>query len=273
MVEEQSDSRDPPCAGNTHNHTSHCELNFGVGPPTFIGGNPPIDKDTVLADKLSDPVVFVAQTWVHHRRAQHRMDSNSSANTVHGDAVCSQPTSIDPYLLQTCMKHLRTVGHRLAPKTWTAPTDASGTCTKGWPSNTPQVERVSGDRAHVRIATWRTPLQCTSSTPCECCCNLMSRTRRNRTSQASLQGPSIPSIGCHRKPRVRMRLNCERQRHIVKETNDTNMIRSIIGWMIWTLHTVSDDFTNSLNDQMWLDGLGVGAEFGSIPAQIDQPFS
>ena len=33
-------------------------LNYGVGPPTIIGGNPPTRGDTVLTEKLSDPVAL-----------------------------------------------------------------------------------------------------------------------------------------------------------------------------------------------------------------------
>ena len=43
--------------GKAHKHTFHCDLNL-AWLPTSIGGNPPIDRDTVLTDKLSDPVAL-----------------------------------------------------------------------------------------------------------------------------------------------------------------------------------------------------------------------
>ena len=115
-------------------------------------------------------------------------------------------------LIHTCCKNSGAYGAppygRTSPRTnnLDGSTDARGTWTK-----VDHPVRHRSNESPVIVLTcgspMATPLQCTSSTPCEWCCNLMSRTRRSRTSQASLQGPSIPSIGCHRTPRSRMRFS------------------------------------------------------------------
>ena len=162
-------------------------------------------------------------------------------------------------LIHTCCKNAGAYGAppygRTPPRTnnLDGSTDARGTWTK-----VDHPVRHRSNESPVIVLTcgspMATPLQCTSSTPCEWCCNLMSRTRRRRTSQASLQGPPIPSIGCHRTPRSRMRFQ-------LRNHPQTAFRRNGIQWY------------KSSKTKMWLVGLGVGAGVGSIPARIDQPFS
>ena len=140
-------------------------------------------------------------------------------------------------LIHTCCKNAGAYGAppygRTSPRTnnLDGSTDARGTWTK-----VDHPIRHRSNESPVIVLTsgspMATPLQCTSSTPCEWCCNLMSRSRRSRTSQASLQGLSIPSIGCHQTPRSRMRFSCEiihRQRSVATESNGTSLQRPKCG--------------------------------------------
>ena len=92
--------------GNAHNQTSHCELNFGIGPPTFRCGNPPTDRHIVLTDNLSDPV------------ALQKLGSGFELSTE----IAWVPNQLP--LIRTCCKNgvhmVHLTGGHLAPTTWMA---------------------------------------------------------------------------------------------------------------------------------------------------------
>ena len=89
------------CFGNAHNHTSHCELNLASGPqPSSVAIHPLTETPFSLTNSvtLSHCRNMGSPPSAYHTERIRTLQRT----TVNGDAVGSQPDSVDPYLLQKC---------------------------------------------------------------------------------------------------------------------------------------------------------------------------